>query len=337
MKKLICFLCVLLLTGCFSGCGNDGSQNAVSSEAVVVYLKRAQQMIDQGDYDSALKILEEGYSATGDKLLEEMRNAVRASGEAISAAKEQEDSQTPPPEMSAVTPAPSAPPQTASPAPTLSASPTPSPVPSPAVNPEDIPEQVQEIQIMMDEAQQYEANIFLSNFAEQFFLSYRIDSATIAELVNFSYMYLCLNRAQDVSHDDYGFDVVSFDTVKETVIRFFAISITEADTRDYPNNDLTHYADGNFYFMNKFIIRPEDYTYFAVADELYQEPNGAYCMTYHIYSNDAGVQDVYHLTPAQAGNTKGISVKGEGTAIAVGYSYNGHSTYQLAACSTHLY
>ena len=63
MKRYISVaLCILIIVIVCCGCSSDDKQDTSENS----YITMAQEFIDAGDYDSALKILEKGYKETGD-------------------------------------------------------------------------------------------------------------------------------------------------------------------------------------------------------------------------------------------------------------------------------
>ena len=70
MKKVFSFIfaCVLLIS--LAGCSSQDNSKAGSDGASVeIYLDKAQVFIDQGDYSSAIELLEKGYEITKDERL----------------------------------------------------------------------------------------------------------------------------------------------------------------------------------------------------------------------------------------------------------------------------
>ena len=75
--KLLClFLCIILLCGIFSGCGNNSSETPANTAQV--YIDMAQEYIANGNYDAAADILEKGYASTGDQRINDLLQTVQA-------------------------------------------------------------------------------------------------------------------------------------------------------------------------------------------------------------------------------------------------------------------
>lgn len=76
MKKAIIFLLIMALAFCFCGC-STGNQNTVSSVNIVYeYIKATDKYIEDGDLETAIKVLDEGVRKTGNQELKDKLDAV---------------------------------------------------------------------------------------------------------------------------------------------------------------------------------------------------------------------------------------------------------------------
>lgn len=73
--NLVSAVCLMLVLALLASCASNGDSNQPSPD---VYKTAAQKYIDEGDYDSAIKTLEEGIAATNDKGLSALLEEVKA-------------------------------------------------------------------------------------------------------------------------------------------------------------------------------------------------------------------------------------------------------------------
>lgn len=79
MKKILIVNLVVLLVLFFCSCGAVNTSSNIS--LTDKYLKLANECIEKGDFDKALKILEEGIDVTGDERLSQKLNEIKSKSE----------------------------------------------------------------------------------------------------------------------------------------------------------------------------------------------------------------------------------------------------------------
>ena len=199
--------------------------------------------------------------------------------------------------------------------------------------------------------QQYEANVFLSNFGEQGFAwsgPFEAADAGVVQLFAFAHLWAKINSRSKIFYEN-NFEVMTRDDYTEIVKRYFALEqVPEpAEGEDFSEAfgmgnfdwDRSWYAGGRFYFP---AADGESHTGFCVADEAYKLPDGnwrfrftVYELDLDIYWDNNGIPGAYYrLTPAEAAQreAKGeISVRYAGTALCEPYriASSGRDSYRL--------
>jgi len=199
----------------------------------------------------------------------------------------------------------------------------------------------------LDGAKQYEANIFLSNFAEQGANLYFYDldmSQILPSLVRFAHIWCKINDRNAITYgqvDGVTYEILTFDRFRSVIGRFTPLNVTEESVEySYPPQEHSFYRDGCFYFE---AADGESHNCIAVADSLSRLEDGRYCLTfteYEIdldayYSFEAGIpRSYYELTPFEASQHQYLTRIADGYAIVTPYQYNGRNTYQLVEYTT---
>ena len=201
----------------------------------------------------------------------------------------------------------------------------------------------------MNADQQYAANIFLSNFAEQgVFNHFNINNPDIDQLVDFAYLFCKINRRKDTilefrfenGAETQYFYTVSLEDVNEVLDRHFGIQLNEEMAKRFPvdSNPNEHYLNGVFYFP---AADGEAYNRIAIARTAEALGNGTFRLKFDVFSLDIGEYHArgidwsyYHLTTAQAQSTSSLTWLLSGTAIVIPYKYYDRDTFQLIEYST---
>lgn len=173
---------------------------------------------------------------------------------------------------------------------------------------------------VLSEAQQYAANLSLSNFSEQWFCEigafdhYDATDTSIAQLYSFAHLWSKINRPTEMEYRD-GYETMT----RETFFEILGPRI------DYPEGlepvegedfsavfgighfdwDHSWYENGRFYYPAG---DGESYNRFTVVDEAYKINDWTYRFRFTIYELDLDVywdeqgipSEYYHLTPAEA-------------------------------------
>lgn len=196
--------------------------------------------------------------------------------------------------------------------------------------------------IELDAEKQYEANIFLSNFAEQGINIYFYDLSTsrvLPSLVDFAHNWYKINDYGAISYgelDDTVYEILSAEQILAVIHRYISLPLTtEAFEYYYYPQEHSFYQDGSFFFDP---ADGEAYNRIAVADSLSLLDDGRYCLTFTEYeidldayfSFDDGIpRSYYELDPFNASQHQMLTRIADGYAIVEPYQYSGRSTYQL--------
>lgn len=199
--------------------------------------------------------------------------------------------------------------------------------------------------------QQYEANVFLSNFGEQGFAwsgPFDVADASVVQLFAFAHLWAKINSHAKIFYEN-GFEAMTRDDYIDIVKRYFALEQVPEPTEgeDFSEAfgmgrfdwDRSWYAGGRFYYP---AADGESHTGFCVADEAYKLPDGNWRFRFTVYELDLdiywssnGIPGAYYrLTPAEAAQreAKGeISVIYTGTALCEPYhvASSGRDSYRL--------
>ena len=205
------------------------------------------------------------------------------------------------------------------PAETVAPTPTEAPAAEPTEAPEPTPAPTEEpgVPRSLSAEQQYEANIFLSNFSEQGFglgrfAGFDSSEAVEAQLYAFAHLWAKINRQSAIFYED-SYEAMTLESVNEILERFFGLGIHPEDGTEYSevfgigNFDWDHswYKDGVFYYPAG---DGESYTGFTVVDSAESLSDGrtrfrftVYELDLDIYYDNLGIpQEYYRLTPAEA-------------------------------------
>ncbi|MCR4788509.1 MAG: hypothetical protein K5888_07980 [Lachnospiraceae bacterium] len=193
-------------------------------------------------------------------------------------------------------------------------------------------------EITITEDMQYEANIFISNFVEQYqngdeYHSISYDS-DVYKLVRFVTDYYDLNDFEQLEGS--YLNELSLKKVNKELDRFFGIKLTEDQAAEFYNDEYAtteYYEDGVFHFINGDGDPKED---IAVVYEMNELSDGNYEMNFFVYSPDLDYLDeggeTYHLTSKEAmslRDKKDLYWKAKGTAYVKPHKYNNRNTYQM--------
>ena len=188
--------------------------------------------------------------------------------------------------------------------------------------------------VSLTATQQYEANIFLSNFSEQGFASgtdgpFDTKAAGEAELFSFAHRWAKINRRSAISYSG-SYEVMTLAAVNEILERYLEgdCALNPAEGTDYSaalgmgHFDWDHcwYSGGCFYYP---AADGESYNCFTVVTEKLQYPSGLSTLCFTVYELDLSLYwehngipaEYYRLTPAEAAQR---AQKGEITPMRMG-------------------
>lgn len=190
---------------------------------------------------------------------------------------------------------------------------------------------------------QYEANIFLSNFAEQYgFTSYRVSDHDVQLLMDFAHRYAKINASGNISYDA-QYEVITLDYANTVLDRFFGDSVSAGELSSFPAPSYSYDPGyrGPYYQNSRIYYEAADgatTTEFVVVDSVHSFPDGTMDMLFTRYEvldffdsiGGLAVTDQYYsMTPQQAASSTDIQKIGEGWATVIPKSYNGRDTYEL--------
>ena len=198
--------------------------------------------------------------------------------------------------------------------------------------------------IELSSDQQYEANIFLSNFAEQYgFTSYVTANHDVEKMVSFAHRYAKINEPGVLSYDSNMYEVFTLDEANRILERFLGDEVTYSELASFPSP--TYSFDSNYhgpFFSNGNIYYDAadgaTTTEFVIVDDAYEFDDGHLEMNFTKYERLdfedyigglAITQDIYAMTPMQADSASNLQRIGSGTASVYPKTYNGHNTYRL--------
>lgn len=194
---------------------------------------------------------------------------------------------------------------------------------------------------VLSDEEQYQANIFLSNFAEQNGIEhFNVYNSGVTALISFAHTYCKVNKPEYISYED-GFEVMDLSSVNYVTERFLGVDVDEgrAASLPAPTNDLSEYGpfwkDGQIYYQ---AADGEAYNTFVVVDSKENLGNGTYKMYFKVYEIDLetyfdmGREDFdyyYAMTPEEAAAADDVSYVRDGDAIVTPFDYKGTDTYHL--------
>ena len=187
--------------------------------------------------------------------------------------------------------------------------------------------------VPLDSETQYEANIFLSNFAEQTaYFNYDSDS-DLNDMVDFIYIYAIINADHRISLEG-GYFTLEGDWIIDNLKRFFDVDVSLSELEDgYRSNDFGHFENGKFYSP---AATGESYNRIAVVDSMTRDDSGLYRMNFSVFEfdineyNSNGIEEgYYYLTYEEAEAHSKLRKVADGQAIVSPLERNGHHTYVL--------
>ena len=197
----------------------------------------------------------------------------------------------------------------------------------------------------MDANRQYWANIFISDFIEQFKNDFPTDGGSDYELSHFVQLFCKINRHDALSFDG-NYDTFSLDTVNELCMRFFGREIHPANGVLYENQWGLQwtYENGKFHFPSG---DGEAYNRFAIVNSYLQLEGGNVILGYDVYELkleeywQSGIDSsLYRMTSAQAQTAEAagrITRLGYGWAEVTPIEQNGHDGYFMLKMETTSY
>lgn len=188
---------------------------------------------------------------------------------------------------------------------------------------------------------QYWANIFISDFVEQFMSEYPAENGSDYELARFAHRFCKINRHDAITYESAGdltYEVITLDTVNELCARFFNLKLDPAEGV-LPTvlwGPDVRFENGKFYFPAG---DGEAYNRFAVVTSSQSQPDGTVILSFDLYEVpleeywSSGIDGAfYRMNAAEAraaADTGRISLVGSGYAEALPVEQSGHDGYHL--------
>lgn len=189
----------------------------------------------------------------------------------------------------------------------------------------------------LNNAQRYEINIFLSNFAEQSFgpefgTSFITADCDPMDMVDFAFWHCILNANLLAKSDYYGEASMTIDEINAITHRFFGKKVSLSD------------ISGEFFRIegDRVIMTVpigDQHLQVTVTQAMWRRPDGNYIAAFAVYSlepDDGNWQykitdkSVYNMTPEAAQNSNAALLY-YGVALVKPYIHLGSESYQLLA------
>lgn len=207
----------------------------------------------------------------------------------------------------------------------------PSPAPETA-NPSTKPE-VTETEVSLSANEQYEANIFLSNFVEVNMQSFETKNLSVNELVEFAATHYVLNTDITTQYSD----TLSFQETNMILDRYFGRTLSEAEAATFTElgGESGSYSNGVFSWNAPIVTNGNALYELAIVDRLEKQEDGTFRASFRIWrvSSEYGLlaeHMPYSLTPQEAVVSPQLdSVIGSGVAVMRPHKYKDRNSYQI--------
>ena len=203
--------------------------------------------------------------------------------------------------------------------------------------------------ITMDSNLQYEANVFLSNFAETYMEYYDVSSVSDLSLISFAYIHMRINDYDNLEEDmHYSCDewcyISPYEETNRVLERYMGRSISVEKAEKIPVEEgYRGYHEGKYYWM---ALDGEQYNQIAIVDRMEKLEDGNIRFVFYVFEIDIDTwwendywdeidKHYYELTKEQADADYTLICRGSGEAVGKPYTYNGRNSYQLVYYSMH--
>ena len=303
MRTLRVAVVLAMLFSLLAGCGTQAQTQQAEDQVVTACMSAAQIHINNGDYDAAISVLEEGIGMVNSPKLTQMLEEVKqkAAAQAPTATENVENTQQ------------------------EETQPT---VPSEPV----VTEPVESEALLKDN--QRKINVFLSNFAESYFDEYPCNDYS---LLSFGRVHYSLNDWEKVySNWEEDYEYVKKSDMDRLLKDFFGKTVTPKD--DYViyydgsnfSDEIVYMDDGYYYYEVGY---GEFYDYVAIAKAMVDNGDGTYTVAFDIYAADVeeGLDDSdYSYTAEKAARSSKLDRCKTGTAVVKEHTRStGKESYQL--------
>ena len=186
--------------------------------------------------------------------------------------------------------------------------------------------------MQMSAEEQKQANLFLSNFAEQSDGSFSFDgSFHMATLVDFAFNFARANNPEKITVED-DMEAMPLSTVNTYLKRYTSYIIPVAETF-YVEGDNFYYEEGNIYHT---ITEGTEYPLLAIARQMERGRGNIRFIDYDVYELDPveyraqGIdKSYYEMTAAEAEKTPSLKKVSRGRAVAEAFYTGTRDSFRL--------
>ena len=201
----------------------------------------------------------------------------------------------------------------------------------PTVTEEETPTTSGPQPVTLTSSEQYEINLFLSNFSEQQFGNYDQATSTDEQLLPFAFIYTSINRP-DVQYYEGSYTCMNLDDINYAYQRFFNKTFLPEEGRTYAKYYL--YENGK---LKTPSASGASHGILTIVDSLTLNTDGTYNVTFKDYEfpefNTGGnmipSKDYYYMTAAQAESSSEMRCIATGTAVVQRKDPNKTNSYFL--------
>lgn len=187
--------------------------------------------------------------------------------------------------------------------------------------------------VSLNGKEQYEANIFISNFVEVNMQSFETKNLSVNELVQFAAEHHVLNT--DITKQ--SGNTLSLQEVNNILDRYFGRTLSEAEAATFTElgGEPGYYANGVFSWDAPIVTNGNALYELAIVDRLEEQADGTFRASFRIWrvASEYGLladQMPYSLTPQEAAaNSQLRGVTGSGVAVMRPHKYKDRNSYQI--------
>lgn len=185
---------------------------------------------------------------------------------------------------------------------------------------------------------QYEINLFLSNFAVQEFRDYDYDNFSDGVLVSFIFDYTVLERP-DVVYVENDYSCIDLKDLNFASNRFFNIDFPVPAGTTFDGYTYI-YSDGKLMFPAEYTMNRLTLGIFTVVESMTENPDGTFDITfknYYIGKEPITDKSYYYTTPADAEASPEMMPIEKGTAVVKRKDPNQTNSYFLLRYHMQIY
>ncbi|MBR6458694.1 MAG: hypothetical protein IKS49_00855 [Actinomycetaceae bacterium] len=207
------------------------------------------------------------------------------------------------------------------------------PSPTPETTSPSAPANPEETEVRLSANEQYEANIFLSNFVEVQMTTFEARNLSTNELVQFAVTHHVLNT--DITKQTSN--TLSLQEVNKILDRYFGRTLSETEAATFTGfaGDSGSYSNGVFSWNAPIVTNGNALYDLAIVDRLEKQADGTFRASFRIWrvSSQYGLSAnhmPYSLTPEEAAASSELdNVVGSGVAVMRPHKYKDRNSYQI--------